>query len=54
MNRKQEYVTLIGSRSTVWRAINAIRVMRSTSKGQVIVYDKGSMVRGSTRKCLKF
>lgn len=53
MKRKQEFATLIGSRSIVWRAINAIRVMRSTSKGQVIVYDKGSMERVSIKKCSK-
>lgn len=54
MNRKREYVTLIGSRSIVWRAINAIRAMRSTSKGRVIVSGKESTEQECTRKCLKY
>lgn len=53
MNRKREYVTLIGSRSIVWRAINAIHVMRSTSKGRVIVSGKESTERECIKKCLK-
>ena len=53
MNRKREYVTLIGLRSIVLKAINAIRVMLSTSKKQAIVSDKGSMERECIRKCLK-
>lgn len=53
MNRKREFVTLIGSKSTAWRAINAIRVMRSISNGQVIVFDKGSTGREYIKKCSK-
>lgn len=54
MNRKREFATSTGLKSTAWKAINAIHVMRSTSKGQVIVYEKGSMERGYIRRCSKY
>ena len=53
MNRKQEFATSTGWKSTAWNPINAIRVMRSTSSGQVIVYEKGNTAQGYTRKCSK-
>lgn len=54
MTKRREYATSIGWRSIASSPINAIRVMRSTSNGQVIVYDKGSMEQGYTKKCSRF
>lgn len=53
MSKRHEYATLTGLRSTALSQMNAIRVMRSTSNGQVIVYEKGNTAQGYTRKCSK-
>lgn len=51
MRTNRDVSISIGSKCTVSSQMNAIHVMRTTSGGKVIWFEKGTTGHGSTKKC---